>query len=151
MRFVRCSDGNYYEYSSEDQRLYNIEGGWQSSEDVTILEEFEFDSWNSLYQYTAYNPLKGERLWSTGWISPQGDFYPCEAHECAAQSIVTLLTSKSPKYYSDFLIQCGWKRVTTSVMFDYYRSQPEYFDMTKDPRKTFDEWYAVYALRIVHN
>lgn len=56
----------------------------------------------------------------TGWLAPNGDFYPCEVfdHVGVAEDIIDKLNvQKGGRYHSDdILLYGGWVKITRSLL-----------------------------------
>lgn len=147
MLFIQIDNGEWWEYDTKHSRLYNIRGGHTSLEgDVSMYKTIHLDSWHDLYIETGFNPLKGDDdLWHCGWIAPNGDFYPCEAHEVDAEFIYGLIYGDEHAFYSDRMIELGWKKVTNSIMFEYYKDAGQYTTFQSPRQKDiFLKWCRLY-------
>lgn len=155
MTFIKYEDGSWWELNKDTRnngkmRVYNIRGGYHyiNEKELETLVTKEFDSWHDLYKQTGFNPLIGNDMWYCGWISPDGDFYPCEAHEVDAEDIYVLLYGEEHGYYSDLLIEKGWKKVTNSLMFDIYKDNGDYDNFSSNEQfETFYNWCKNYKMK----
>ena len=105
MIFIQLKNEEWWEYDAKHSRLYNIRGGHRSADNIDLSKAIYFENWHDLYKQTGFNPLIDNiNMWHCGWISPYGDFYPCEAHEADAEYIYSLVYGEEHCYYSDKLI-----------------------------------------------
>lgn len=145
----RSYDNSWWEWDTDRMRAYNIHGGWHNINENLLgdCECIECDSWHDLHQKTGFNPLVSAEFTRTGWISPEGEFYPCEAHECDAETIYELIYGEEHCYYSDKMIELGWIKVTTSLMFDIYVNQGLYLEPhSREAERTFARWCDEYGM-----
>lgn len=150
MDFIQLPDGTWYEADYDSNRLYNLRGGHLplKKTDIEKYNQISCQDWHKLYMLTGFNPLKDDRLWHTGWISPEGDFYPCEAHEVDAEYIYQLIYGDDYAAYGDRLVQKGWLKVTNSLMFDIYTRNGHYDKIaSKEQGNTLNKWIKKYILR----
>lgn len=141
MFFIQLENGEWWEYDTKRFRLYNIRGGHTSADNIDLSKVIHFESWHDLYLQTGFNSLKENKMWHCGWISPTGDFYPCEAHELEAEYIYSLIYGGEHGYYSDKLVKLHWIKVTDSLMFDLYARQGDYDSFySREQEKRFNEW-----------
>lgn len=145
MIFVQLSNGEWWEYDNQHDRLYNIRGGRTYADESDFQRTLHLDSWHDLYLQTGFNPLVDNELWHCGWLAPNGDFYPCEAHECDAEYIYLLIYGEEHGYYSDLMLKQGWKKITNSLLFDYYLRDGMYDSFyCRAQEDTFNEWCKIY-------
>ena len=61
---------------------------------------------------------------STGWIAPDGTYFPCGetslSHEIEAENLLLKFYGIESGICGDKLIERGWIKVTDSLMFDKY-------------------------------
>lgn len=147
MKFLKYPDGYWWEWDAGNMWAFNVRGGGHNINE-NELGECEFlncESWHDLYIKTGFNPLKSD-ITGTGWISPAGEFYPCDAHEIDAIKILEVIygiETDCLTWGGDELISKGWIKVTTSCMFEIYCEEGLYNKpMTHQQRKAFREWMA---------
>lgn len=149
MIFVQLDNGEWWEYDTKHSRLYNIRGGHTSADNIDLSKAIYLESWHDLYIETGFNPLKSDGLWHCGWLAPNGDFYQCEAHEVDAECIYALIYGDEHAFYSDRLIELGWKKVTNSIMFEYYKDDGQYDRFQSlEQKDTFIEWCRLYHYEV---
>lgn len=86
---------------------------------------------------------------SDGWISPQGEFFPCDvslSHEITAEPLLLKYYGIESAVCGDKLIERGWIKVTTSLMFDIYKESGMYDEMNNDQTETFEAWREKYDM-----
>ena len=144
MKFVK-KNNIWYKHNNNSDKLYNFFHGWTDYNPETDIEK-EFENWHDLYKQTGFNPLIDNiNMWHCGWISPYGDFYPCEAHEADAEDIYSLVYGEEHCYYSDKLIALHWIKVTNSLMYDIYKSQGAYdYFYSSEQENKFYQWHKTY-------
>lgn len=152
MTFVKIYDV-YWKWDKEHMKLYNYHHGHnyidENSEEWAAATICEADSWHDLYVKTGYNPLIIPYYQARdAWLSPQGEFYEGTAHSLCAERIVEMLlgNSESYEYCSDFLIERGWVKLTTSVMLNYYIEDGMYDHLTMAQKESMSLWADVYGL-----
>ena len=145
MKFLKNSNGVWCQFDDKKMKTYNFHGGYCDINESSLgnCKVVEYEDWHDLYINTKYNPLIGD-FYHTGWISPEGNFYPCNAHEVAADEILELIYGENYSFGGDELIEKGWIKVTTSLMFDIYEEKGYYCKMSKEQEKTFDSWAKKY-------
>lgn len=149
MKFIKYPTGDWWEWDVSRMRAYNIRRGHHDIDENSLgdCEYAEYDSWHDLYVHTGYNPLIGF-ITSTGWIDPQGEFYPCTAHEADADMILSLVYGEDDdEWGADTLIERGWIKVTTSCMFEYYCQDGHYRNMTPSQKIMFVSWMDLFHMR----
>lgn len=83
------------------------------------------------------------------WLSPEGKFYDGKAHEVTALDIIYELTGIEVELFqaSDMLIAMGWKKVTTSEMYDFYKDDGHYnFFASEEQKDSFNQWRIIHHL-----
>ena len=146
MIFIQLKNEEWWQYDAKHSRLYNIRGGHRSADNIDLSKAIYFENWHDLYKQTGFNPLIDNiNMWHCGWISPYGDFYPCEAHEADAEDIYSLVYGEEHCYYSDKLIALHWIKVTNSLMYDIYKSQGAYdYFYSSEQENKFYQWHKTY-------
>ena len=84
-----------------------------------------------------------DKLKSDGWINPQGEFFPCDvslSHEITAEPLLLKFYGIESAVCGDKLIERGWIKVTTSLMFDIYKTNGLFDNMTSEQKDTFNVW-----------
>lgn len=84
-----------------------------------------------------------DKLTSNGWINPKGEFFPCDvslSHEISAEPLLLKYYGIESAVCGDKLIERGWIKVTTSLMFDIYKYNGLFDHMTSEQRDTFNIW-----------
>lgn len=87
-----------------------------------------------------------DKLTSDGWINPQGEFFSCEdyggsrSHEISAEPLLLKFYGIESAICGDKLIERGWIKVTTSLMFDIYKTNGLFDNMTSGQTDTFNLW-----------
>lgn len=104
--------GTFSHYYIEDPEIVK-DYGYISSDDYKKLEEIELD-----YYFNFNVPKKATPFQSAGWISPQGDFYPCEyyQHDSVGKHLA-IIHYKSFDALSE-LEKNGWIRVFDTGIMD---------------------------------
>ena len=141
--------------TNDDLRAYNYRGGWHS-----VNENFDgyvngtvvnLDSWNHLYERYDYCPFYTEVPTRDMWIAPNGQMYDCGewgAHEITAQHLLEIIFGEDEGFWDsgDRLIEYGWVKVTTSLMFAYYHESGMYDSMTDEQWVSYQLWREKYRL-----
>lgn len=87
-----------------------------------------------------------KKLKPDGWINPQGEFFSCEdygdsrSHEISAEPLLLKFYGIESAVCGDKLIERGWIKVTTSLMFDIYKDNGLFDHMTLKQINTFNVW-----------
>ena len=90
-----------------------------------------------------------DKLTSDGWINPQGEFFPCDvslSHEINAEPLLLKYYGIESAVCGDKLIERGWIKVTTSLMFDIYMGNGLYNEMNEEQAETFEAWRGKYDM-----
>lgn len=145
--FVKVNE-LWYEYDERrPDKLYNFHHGWTTKDKNTIIQDYVFfDNWHDVYETTGFNPLVDTTFYNlTGWLAPNGDWYPCEAHLCGADDIIELIYGEDCDYSDDELIKCGWVKLTNTLMLQYYIDAGMYHHLTWEQAQTLQNHWCVYS------
>ena len=147
MNFLLYPNGDYYQWNIEKMRAYNIRGGWFAIDENVLGEckNLEFEDWHDLYIHTFYNPLV-EDMKEIGWIAPNGDFYPCTAHEVEAKIIVKYLFGNIQGNAADYLNCRGWIKVSATMMWEFYIKDLEERFLPFQQRIALLDWCKTYNM-----
>lgn len=132
---------------------YNYLGGWhnvdENSEEYMYGTVVTLNNWNHLYERYGYCPFYTEEPKRDMWIAPDGKMYDCGAigaHEVTAQYLLEIIFDEDEGLFvsGDKLIDYGWVKVTTSLMYQYYHESGMYDAMTDEQWISYQLWKEKY-------
>lgn len=153
MTFLKYAGDDYWWKWPEDElTVFNFNGG---SHDINENSErfmngtiIRAEDWHDLYVKTGYMALKVCKPVREMWISPEGDMYESEAHEVTAKRILEVIYGEKLKNNfwncGDTLIERGWIKVTTSLMYRSYMLDGMYDNMTREQLLAWYNWHMKY-------
>lgn len=116
MRFALIDTGcGPYWWKIEGDRFINQRGGHTYTEFHEIIESCEADSWSDL-DWTKTILANKEPDLKTGWLSPEGEFFPCSPRDHDDTAIFLI-----KKSVGDCESE-GWIRI---VLGDWRNKEPE--------------------------
>ena len=79
------------------------------------------------------------------WLSPEGLCYEGDAHAVQAECIMKELYGIELNPFGinsaeEALIDRGWVKLTTSLMYDYFYIDKMYNNLTEEQQSVYDEW-----------
>jgi hypothetical protein len=147
MTFVRL-DKNWFKLDTKPYndkglyKIYNFNGGYNYCYPDFVDQTLNCKDWHELYLLTGFCPLLTNYTECDAWIDPNGNFYRARAHEVAAEEIFEILYGIKDNIFAsgDELIEKGWIKVTTSLMYELYWEDHMYNYLTKEQEKSFNLW-----------
>lgn len=148
MKFIKF-DGDYVwnEFDEANLLARNLVGGYRKIDknsfeyiNSTIIEA---ENWHDLHLKTGWlGPWVTIIYPHAGWLTPDGLFYQCNAHDIDAVKIVEFLYGKymDTSEAADFLTQRGWLKITTSLMWDIRLEEENKWYLTPIQEKKLFEW-----------
>lgn len=150
MNFIKLGD-HWYKWDMENMRAVNYHHGHfyideNSEEFCNSVYRTDCDSWHELYQKTGYMPVQLYEPERDMWIAPSGFMYEGNAHELCAEWIWDIHFGEELPYYGDKLIEQGWIKVTTSLMYYHYVESGMYDKMYPGQAESFLKWVEKYGM-----
>ena len=146
-KFVQLSGSKDWLYwDGTKMYLENIKGGWYPIKEDTpewldaTIEEY--DNWYELCKAKHYYPTQCSHTNCDCWLSPDGRFFDGNAHACEAEYLCEYLYNHEVTIMTcdDYLIEHGWVKLTTSLMYNIYEENGMYRFITPEQRESIRLW-----------
>lgn len=147
--FLKLKDSTDWMLYEDDGFLSNIRGeGSYVRKDSPEWNEAVIDesiSWYELCKKYSYYPTETTYRSRDVWLSPDGRFFEGRCHAVEAEYICEYMFNKHVSIHAwdtwdDFLIDEGWVKLTTTLMYSCYIENGMYKNLTDEQKKSARIW-----------